>query len=43
MAKIMKNVNNEKYTKQDLDYDEKMMNVESETQTLFDLEYGQKH
>ena len=39
----VKNVNNEKYTLQHLDYGQRMKNVENETKTQLDLEYGEKH
>ena len=39
----VKNVNNEKYTLQDLDYCQNTINVENETKTLLDPEYSEKH
>ena len=39
----VKNVNNEKYTLQDLDYCQNTINVENETKTQLDSEYGEKH
>ena len=39
---ILKNVENEKCTLQDLEYGKESKNQESETQTLQDLECGEK-
>ena len=39
----VKNVNNEKYTLQDLDYCQNTINVENETKTQLDPEYAEKH
>ena len=39
----VKNVNNEKYTLQDLDYCQNTINVENETKTQLDPAYSEKH
>ena len=42
MARIMKNVENEKHTLYDLEYGKTMKNVKNDRNTLQDLDYGEK-